>query len=178
MKLQTMFQKDINRDINGVVKVAQNDDNSLKQELSEYIITRELRRHFSTFFDNYSRAIDRPTDKIGVWISGFFGSGKSHFLKMLSYLLSNQEVCGKRVIDYFADKFDDPTTICLSRTRLPNNRPGHFCIISSMGLPAQMILMHLPNRWKPLCKRYTTSFTSARWRTARTAPGLPPPLTR
>lgn len=41
------------------------------------------------------------------------------------------------------------TTICLSRTRLPNNRPGHFCIISSMGLPAQMILMHLPNRWKP-----------------------------
>lgn len=108
MKLQTMFQKDINRDINGVVKVAQNDDNSLKQELSEYIITRELRRHFSTFFDNYSRAIDRPTDKIGVWISGFFGSGKSHFLKMLSYLLSNQEVCGKRVMDYFADKFDDP----------------------------------------------------------------------
>jgi len=108
MKLQTMFQKDINRDINGVVKVAQNDDNSLKQELSEYIITRELRRHFSTFFDNYSRAIDRPTDKIGVWISGFFGSGKSHFLKMLSYLLSNQEVCGKNVMDYFADKFDDP----------------------------------------------------------------------
>lgn len=108
MKLQTMFQKDINRDINGVVKVAQNDDTSLQQELSEYIITRELRRHFSTFFDNYSRAIDRPTDKIGVWISGFFGSGKSHFLKMLSYLLSNQEVCGKRVMDYFADKFDDP----------------------------------------------------------------------
>lgn len=108
MKLQTMFQKDINRDINGVVKVAQNDETSLQQELSEYIITRELRRHFSTFFENYSRAIDRPTDKIGVWISGFFGSGKSHFLKMLSYLLSNQEVCGKTVIDYFSDKFDDP----------------------------------------------------------------------
>lgn len=108
MKIQNMFQKDIERDINGVVKVAQNDENSLKQELSEYIITRELRRHFNTFFENYSRAIDRPTDKIGVWISGFFGSGKSHFLKMLSYLLSNQEVCGKKVIDYFSDKFDDP----------------------------------------------------------------------
>ena len=108
MKIQNMFQKDINRDINGVIKVSQNDDNSLRQELSEYIITKELRRHFRTFFDNYSKAIDYPTDKIGVWISGFFGSGKSHFLKILSYLLENKEVCGKKAMDYFKDKFDDP----------------------------------------------------------------------
>ncbi|CAK7023800.1 MAG: hypothetical protein EUB_02247 [Eubacterium sp.] len=108
MKLQNMFQKDINRDINGVIKVAQSDESSLQQELSEYIITRELRRHFRTFFDNYAKAIDSPTDKIGVWISGFFGSGKSHFLKMLSYLLANEEVCGMKAMDYFADKFDDP----------------------------------------------------------------------
>ena len=108
MKIQSMFQKDINRDINGVIKVAQDDEKSLHQELSEYIITKELRRHFQTFFDNYTKAIDQPTDKIGVWISGFFGSGKSHFLKMLSYLLSNQEVQGMPAIDYFKDKFDDP----------------------------------------------------------------------
>jgi DNA replication protein DnaC len=108
MKIQSMFQKDINRDINGVIKVAQDDEQSLKQELEEYIITRELRRHFNTFFDNYSKAIDQPTDKIGAWISGFFGSGKSHLLKMLSYLLSNREVDGKRAVEYFKDKFDDP----------------------------------------------------------------------
>ena len=70
MKIENMFQKDINRDINGVIKVSQNDEQSLEQELSEYIITKELRRHFNTFFDNYSAAIDTPTDKIGVWISG------------------------------------------------------------------------------------------------------------
>lgn len=108
MKIQSMFQKDINREINGVIKVAQNDEQSLVQELGEYIITKELRRHFNTFFDNYSKAIDHPTDKIGVWISGFFGSGKSHFLKMLSYLLSNQEVAGRCAVDFFKDKFDDP----------------------------------------------------------------------
>lgn len=108
MKIQSMFQKDINRDINGVVKVAQDDEKSLHQELSEYIITKELRRHFRTFFDNYTKAIDQPTDKMGVWISGFFGSGKSHFLKMLSYLLSNQKVQDIPAIDYFKDKFDDP----------------------------------------------------------------------
>ena len=108
MKLQKMFQKNINRDINGVIKVTQNDESSLKQELSEYIITRELRRHFRTFFDNYAKTIDQPTDKIGVWISGFFGSGKSHFLKMLSYLLANEYVGGRKALDYFQDKFDDP----------------------------------------------------------------------
>jgi len=108
MKIQSMFQKNINRDINGVIKVAQDDEQSLVQELGEYIITKELRRHFNTFFNNYSKAIDHPTDKIGVWISGFFGSGKSHFLKMLSYLLSNQEVTGRHAVDFFQDKFDDP----------------------------------------------------------------------
>ena len=106
MKIQNMFQKDIDRDINGVVKVSQSDRHSLQQELSEYIITKELRRHFDTFFENYTKAIDYPTDKIGVWISGFFGSGKSHFLKMLSYLLSNKEVAGKHAFDYFADTLE------------------------------------------------------------------------
>lgn len=108
MKIQDMFQKEIMRDINGVIKVMQNDDVNLQQELGEYIITKELRRHFRTFFDHYSKAIDTPTDKIGVWISGFFGSGKSHFLKILSYLLVNDAICGKQAVEYFADKFDDP----------------------------------------------------------------------
>lgn len=107
MRIQGMFERDINRDINGVVKVAQEDDASLEQELSEYVITRELAGHFATFFDAYERALDVPTDKIGVWISGFFGSGKSHFLKMLSYLLTNREVAGKTALDYFRGKFED-----------------------------------------------------------------------
>lgn len=108
MKLQTMYKADINRDINGVIKVAQDDERSLEQELREYIITKELRRHFSTFLKHYEASLEQPTDKIGVWISGFFGSGKSHFLKILSYLFENPVVAGKHAVDYFADKFDDP----------------------------------------------------------------------
>ena len=108
MQLQYIYKADINRDINGVIKVAQNDERSIEQELREYIITRELRRHFNTFFNNYEKSLTTPTDKIGVWISGFFGSGKSHFLKILSYILSNDTVAGKKAIDYFQDKFDDP----------------------------------------------------------------------
>ena len=108
MQLQYIYKADINRDINGVIKVAQNDERSIEQELREYIITRELRSHFNTFLNNYEKSLNTPTDKIGVWISGFFGSGKSHFLKILSYLLSNDVVAGKHAIDYFMDKFDDP----------------------------------------------------------------------
>ena len=108
MQLQYIYKADINRDINGVIKVAQNDEKSMEQELREYIITRELRKHFTAFFNNYEKSLSYPTDKIGVWISGFFGSGKSHFLKILSYLLSNDTVAGKKAVDYFQDKFDDP----------------------------------------------------------------------
>lgn len=111
MILKNIYKADINRDINGVIKVAQDDDYSIEQELSEYVITKELRKHFDTFFTNYEKSIYNPTDKIGVWISGFFGSGKSHFLKMLSYLLANKEVKGRKAIDYFRDKFDDPMRV-------------------------------------------------------------------
>ena len=51
MRLQYIYKADINRDINGVIKVAQNDERSIEQELREYIITRELRRHFNTFLN-------------------------------------------------------------------------------------------------------------------------------
>ena len=108
MRLHDIYKNEIDRDINGVIKVAQDDEASIKQELTEYVITRELRKHFTTFLNNYEHSIDYPTDKMGVWISGFFGSGKSHFLKILSYLLSNEEVAGKPAISYFEDKFDDP----------------------------------------------------------------------
>ena len=103
MIIKNMFSKPIDRDIKGVIKVGQDDDANIKQELEEYVVTRELQKHFSDFFASYKRGITGNTDKMGVWISGFFGSGKSHFLKILSYLLENKEVGGKKAIDYFVD---------------------------------------------------------------------------
>ena len=68
MRIQDMFERNIDRDINGVVKVAQEDEAAVEQELSEYVVTRELSRHFASFFDSYEHALDTPTDKVGVWI--------------------------------------------------------------------------------------------------------------
>lgn len=111
IKLKSMFYKDINRDIKGVIKVGQADEENIKQELEEYVVTGELDRHIETFFEAYKTGIIGPTDKNGVWISGFFGSGKSHFLKILSYLLENKEIEGKKAIDYFDDKGLDNFTL-------------------------------------------------------------------
>lgn len=112
--IRDMFADDINRKINGVIKVDQAADDVIEQELNEYVITRELKKHFITFFNYYGDAFDQPTADMGVWISGFFGSGKSHFLKMLSYLLENKEVKGIRSVERFRKKFeDDPATFML-----------------------------------------------------------------
>ncbi len=111
MKLGKMFYKKIDRDIKGVIKIGQDDDANVYQELEEYVVTKELNRHFSIFFDSYKKSINTYTDKMGVWISGFFGSGKSHFLKILSYLLENKEVKNKHAVSYFDDKINDPMVL-------------------------------------------------------------------
>ncbi|WP_216828510.1 BREX system P-loop protein BrxC [Alkalihalobacterium elongatum] len=111
MHLKDIFQKPIDRDIQGVIKVGQDDESSIYRELEEYVVTTELRQRFESFFEAYKKGIVGYTDKIGVWISGFFGSGKSHYLKILSHLLSNKEVLGKKTVSFFEDKLKDPAIL-------------------------------------------------------------------
>jgi hypothetical protein len=96
MKIRELFTKPIDRPINGVIKADQRDAESIWQELDEYVVTKQLTEYFRRFFDAFLAAADSPKDpvvtsRMGVWVSGFFGSGKSHFIKILSYLLENIE---------------------------------------------------------------------------------------
>ena len=111
MILRDIYNKAIDRDIKGVIKVGQDDNENIYQELDEYVLTEELNKHFDQFFENYKKGILGHTDKMGVWISGFFGSGKSHFLKILSYLLENKEINGKKAVDFFETKIQDPMVL-------------------------------------------------------------------
>ncbi|MDY6090558.1 MAG: DUF6079 family protein, partial [Bdellovibrionota bacterium] len=107
MKIKELFKKDITRDIQGVVTIGNEEEERKRQELEEYVCTKEVIENFRKFFSSYRKSIQSPTDKMGVWITGFFGSGKSHFLKILGYLLSNEIVAGKSSVDYFEDKIND-----------------------------------------------------------------------
>ncbi len=130
MKIQEMFVKPIDRDIKGVIKVGQGEDSNVKQELEEYVVTRELQKHFAEFFSAYKKGIIGTTDKMGVWISGFFGSGKSHFLKILSYLLENRTVDGKRAIDYFIDDKKISDGMVLADMKLAAETPADVILFN------------------------------------------------
>ncbi len=107
MKIRNLFKKPIDRSIQGVVTIGNEDDLQKIQELDEYVVTKEITNSFRMFFKKYRESIKVPTGKMGVWITGFFGSGKSHFLKILGYLLENEIVGGKPAIEYFEDKITD-----------------------------------------------------------------------
>lgn len=99
--LRNIFAKPVDRPIDGVIKA--DDEASLRIELDEYVITDEIGKRLETFLDAYNN-YDTAN---GVWISGFFGSGKSHLLKMLALLMENREVDGTRAFDIFEEKLTD-----------------------------------------------------------------------
>src|SRR6476646_3239796 len=97
MKIKELFVRPIDRSINGVIKAEQVDSESVWQELEEYVVTKELDIHLRKFFETYLNAIDNAKDpdvasKVVVCVSWFFVSCKSHFIKILSYLLENRVV--------------------------------------------------------------------------------------
>ena len=72
----------------------------VESEISEYIVTEKLARHFSTLIDAYSKT----QKETGVWLSGFYGSGKSYFAKIFGQLLENNAIKGTFFVDRFAGR--------------------------------------------------------------------------
>lgn len=99
MLVQDTFQKDIFRAIDPVVRA--DEDRYLANELDEFVITNEVERRLLEFFEEYNEpnAVGN-----GAWISGFFGSGKSHLLKILAVILEDREVDGRPAMDYILPK--------------------------------------------------------------------------
>lgn len=123
MQIKEMFAKPIDREIQGVIIVGQGEETNVSQELEEYVVTRELQKHFADFFEAYKKGIVGKTNEIGVWISGFFGSGKSHFLKILSYILDNKEINGKSAVDFFEEDQKISDALVLADMKLAAETP-------------------------------------------------------
>ncbi len=101
MHLSKIFKEPVDRPIEGVIKA--DDEAGLYTEIKEYVLTNEVEKRLEAFLNAYNNYEGAN----GVWISGFFGSGKSHLLKMLALLLENREIEGAKTLDLFLPKCRD-----------------------------------------------------------------------
>lgn len=121
-KIKDIYKKDISQKVKWVIMAEQDDDDTVYTELSEFVITKELHKHIKTFVDSYNNVNDNKKDTIWVWISGFFGSWKSHLLKILSYLLENKNINWKTPLDFFNEKLLDDQFLLWDLTRAISNK--------------------------------------------------------
>src|SRR5579871_529811 len=105
--IQTLFANDIHRRIEEVIKVDQTDDQVLREEIDEYVVTDAIKTHFTEVFDAYQSTPNKPHEGIAIWVSGFFGSGKSSFAKMLGLAISNRKVANEPAAKRFAARTSD-----------------------------------------------------------------------
>jgi hypothetical protein len=100
--LRELFVYPIERYIPPVAKVNDLAEAVVEADLREYVVTAPIEGALMAFLEGYAESRTATTDRIGVWISGFFGAGKSHFAKMLGYLLENRAVGGQTARELFA----------------------------------------------------------------------------
>ena len=140
-KLSDLFAKPIDRPIEGVIKA--DDLASLRLEVEEYVITNEVAQRLETFFDAYNNYQGAN----GVWISGFFGSGKSHLLKMLALLLENREIDGAPALDYFLPKCEGNAVLAGQMRQ-------------AVAVPARSILFNIDQKADTISKAETDALLS------------------
>jgi hypothetical protein len=105
--IKALFANDIHRRIEEVIKVDQTSDDILRDELNEYVVTDAIRSHYTNIFDAFRETPNKPHEGIAIWVSGFFGSGKSSFAKMLGLSIENRAVAGIPAGDRFAQRAGD-----------------------------------------------------------------------
>jgi hypothetical protein len=120
--IKDIYLKDISQKVKWVIMAEQIDDETIYTELDEFVITQELQKHIQKFFESYNDVSDNSKDTVWVWISGFFGSGKSHLLKILSYLIENRKIKDKTPLEFFTEKLKDEQLLLGDITRAISNK--------------------------------------------------------
>ena len=102
-----VLSRDLNQKIEEIIKVDQTDEQSVYTDLKEYVATDRIKEQYRDIFREIAEAPAEPHEGIGVWISGFFGSGKSFFAKNLGYVLATRKVMGQHASDVFKAQVTD-----------------------------------------------------------------------
>src|SRR6478609_10611888 len=108
-----LLTRDLGRKIEEIIQVDQADEQSVYAEITEYVATDSIREQYHHLLKAIAEAPSDPHESVGVWVSGFFGSGKSSFAKNLGYALQNRTVLGRQFADLFKQQLEDKRTSAL-----------------------------------------------------------------
>src|ERR1700730_5529497 len=125
--ISSLFASDITRDIEEVIKVDQTDEAIIKSEIDEYIVTDAIADHYVEIFERYDATLNKPHEGIAIWVSGFFGSGKSSFAKMLGLAIENRPIGGGVASELFARRTSEKKIPVLLR-QITERIPTHAVI--------------------------------------------------
>jgi len=101
-KIKDLLLLNFSEDIKDVINLEEQTEAGIQFEVENYIITDKIANYFDRFIQNYKSNIKET----GVWISGFYGSGKSYFGKMLGYLLENKMINGTPFRERFIQRLN------------------------------------------------------------------------
>ena len=126
--IKGLFANDIFRRIEEVIKVDQTNEQILREEITEYVVTDSIRSRFTEILERYWETPKKPHEGIAVWVSGFFGSGKSSFAKYLGLALANRSVGGEGSAQLLAKRIGGPQGggVTEQHRRADSDGGGHF----------------------------------------------------
>lgn len=128
--IEDLLQRDLSRKIEEIIQVDQADEASVHAEITEYIATDSIRNQYHELLKAIAEAPSEPHESVGVWVSGFFGSGKSSFAKNLGYALQNRTVLGYKFADLFKQQLED-------------NRISELLDLINLKTPTEVILFEV-----------------------------------
>ncbi len=117
-----LLSRDLSRKIEEIIQVDQTDEQSVYSEITEYIATNSIRDQYAALLKAVAEAPAEPHESVGVWVSGFFGSGKSSFAKNFGYALENRRILGQDFSALFKQQIRDEqigNLLDLINTRFP-----------------------------------------------------------
>src|SRR5262245_28127023 len=107
-RIRDLLARDLDQRIEEIIKLDQVDEETVRREIQDYVVTDRISGEYRQLLKAIAEAPADPDEGVGVWVSGFFGSGKSSFAKNLGYALKNPPVLGTPAADLFAAQFNDP----------------------------------------------------------------------
>ncbi|HVL63597.1 MAG TPA: BREX system P-loop protein BrxC [Actinomycetota bacterium] len=107
MKIAELFRRPIDRRIEEVIKVDVAEEEIVADELDEYVVTGHIEDAFENVLNDYQETILSPSEKTTIWVSGFFGSGKSSFAKVLGHVLENRTLSGRSASGRFLARVNE-----------------------------------------------------------------------